>query len=344
MEDVKKNCAKTLNSGNNSSTEDQKTPSKTSTSLDTDRSLAQQKTNNKPEFSMPKRSDVCDSTEDGPTKGMDSLLHRRLVNSYHNYYDLNYTSGDESAFVESAEDSDSFTKVKTKQQKAIKKRIKNFSKRQPKGSDSSESFDSSEESVTKAKKLILKTMCKKIHTKNSAKKPVSESLESSENSGNAVLKPCERRPPVVFSSESDSTESQKKGLKAAQISLISKRKKALEAMHRSSSSSISDCDVAARRREKGALGWEEKSKMLSVMKKSVKHSHFKWGSSEEEGKQKIINITKKARNAGTISSEWSGSVSDVRVEGSSENSVSDRDFYCPDIRPEEVSQKQNTEK
>ncbi|XP_014776375.1 uncharacterized protein LOC106873504 [Octopus bimaculoides] len=328
--DVKKNCSmKTPHSENDSSAEEhlQKTPKK---SVSSEGCRSSERRRNKPEFSMPKRSDVWDNIKDMPTKGMGSLIPRKIVNDFvvNNYrynHDPNYTSGEESAFVESAEESDGFTKAKTKQQKAIKKRIKNSSKRQQKGSDSSESFDSSEESVMKAKKLILK----KVHTKNSAKKPLSESLESSDNSDNAIVKSALRIRKVI-SSGSDSTESQEKIAKAAQISLISKRKKAPQALQ-SSSSSVSDSEVAGGRGDKSKMERDEKAKMLSVMNKSVKHSHFKWGSSEEEDKEKIVSITKKARNAGTISSEWSGSVSDVCVEDSSENSISDRDFICKDL-------------
>ncbi|CAI9738796.1 Hypothetical predicted protein [Octopus vulgaris] len=332
--DVKKKCSmKTPHSEKDSSAEDhlQKTPKK---SVSSEGCRSSERRRNKPEFSMPKRSDVWDNIKDVPLKGMGSLIPRKIVNDFvvNNYrynHDPNYTSGEESPFVESAEESDGFTKAKTKQQKAIKKRIKNSSKRQQKGSDSSESFDSSEESVMKAKKLNLKSMCKKVHTKNSAKKPLSESLESSDNSDNAIVKSALRIRKVI-SSESDSTESQEKISKAAQISLIPKRKKAPQALQ-SSSSSVSDSEVPGGRGDKSKMERDEKAKRLSVMNKSVKHSHFKWGSSEEEEKEKIVSITKKARNAGTISSEWSGSVSDVCVEDSSENSVSDRDFICKDL-------------
>ena len=305
---------------------------------------------NQKEFTMPTRSDVWDKITDVPTKGLTALRPRKLVNDFVHVqsrynYDAAYTSGEESPFAVSDEDSDTHTKCKSRQQKFAKKRYTESSSKKGRSKSlvtrqqqrSSESLESSDDSVAKIKKQNkIKGTLKKLHMKASSQKLQVGSPISSDSENETILRNCPKRPTILDSSDSDRDRNSEKPVK---MFSITKKKKNVTVLDSSSSNNNSDNEQKSRTNKSSSFGEKDKKpKRVAVGKKS-KPTHSKWESSDDNTKGSSLNVTKKSQNMerskgqkSSLSSEHSGSVTDDKAHESLANSESEADISFNNLK------------
>lgn len=305
---------------------------------------------NKEEFTMPTRADVWDKIIDMPTKGMNTLRPRKLVNDFVHVqsrynYDAAYTSGEESPFAISDDDSDTHTKCKSRQQKLAKKRYTENSSKKGRSKNlgnrhqekSSESLESSDDSAAKIKKQNkVKGTLKKLHMKVSSQKLQVGSPISSDSENEIILRSCPKRPTILDSSDSDMDRNSEKPVK---MFSITKKKKNVSILDSSSSNNNTDAEEKCRTSKSSSFGEKDKKPKRGAIGKKSKPAHSKREMGDDNTKRSSLSVCKDSQNVkrakgkkSSLSSEHSGSVTDDKAHESLANSESEADVSFNNIK------------